>query len=177
MEGFLLYLYTMKLLSVIKNILEQSVVGAPNNGVTRAGIMTQDQASKLPFVTPFSKENLEKEINKQGIKYPDIVMAQAKIESGHFTSAIFKENNNLFGMKEAQRRITTAEGTNRNHAYYNHWRESVYDYAFYQCRYLGDIRNEAEYFQYLSASYAEDPNYIEVLKDVIKREKLKELFE
>ena len=62
MEGFLLYLYTMKLLSVIKNILEQSVVGAPNNGVTRAGIMTQDQASKLPFVTPFSKENLEKEI-------------------------------------------------------------------------------------------------------------------
>jgi len=125
----------------------------------------------------FSKEKLVQMLKDLNVKQPHIVIAQSMTETGHWKSGIFLENNNLFGMKEAQRRITTAEGTNRNHAYYNHWRESVYDYAFYQCRYLGDIRNEAEYFQYLSASYAEDPNYIEVLKDVIKREKLKELFE
>ena len=124
----------------------------------------------------FSKDNLVQMLKDLNVKQPHIVLAQSIAETGHWKSSIFLENHNLFGMKEASRRITTAGGTNRNHAYYNHWRESVYDYAFYQCRYLSSIRNEAEYFQYLSASYAEDPNYIQVLKSIIKREKLKELF-
>jgi hypothetical protein len=158
MEGFLLYLYTMKLLSVIKNILEQSVVGAPNNGVTRAGIMTQDQASKLPFVTPFSKENLEKEINKQGIKYPDIVMAQAKIESGHFTSAIFKENNNLFGMKLPAQRKTTAIGKNRGHAKYETWQDSVKDYKIWQDTLGWSSLSKETYIQKLSDKYCMPPD-------------------
>ena len=79
-------------------------------------------------------------------------------------------------MKEAKQRVTTAEGTQNNHAYYNHWRESVYDYAFYQSRYLGGIRTEAEYFDYLGASYAENTQYIKVLKETIERYNLKELF-
>jgi hypothetical protein len=148
----------MKLLSVIKNILEQSVVGAPNNGVTRAGIMTQDQASKLPFVTPFSKENLEKEINKQGIKYPDIVMAQAKIESGHFTSAIFKENNNLFGMKLPAQRKTTAIGKNRGHAKYETWQDSVKDYKIWQDTLGWSSLSKETYIQKLSDKYCMPPD-------------------
>jgi hypothetical protein len=148
----------MKLLSVIKNILEQSVVGAPNNGVTRAGIMTQDQASKLPFVTPFSKENLEKEINKQGIKYPDIVMAQAKIESGHFTSAIFKENNNLFGMKLPAQRKTTAIGKNRGHAKYETWQDSVKDYKIWQDTLGWSTLPKEMYIQKLSDKYCMPPD-------------------
>lgn len=124
----------------------------------------------------FTKEKLVQMLKDLNVKQPHIVMAQSMTETGHWKSSIFLENHNLFGMKEASRRITTAEGTNRNHAYYNHWRESVYDYAFYQCRYLSSIRSESEYFQYLGASYAEDPDYLEVLKGVIKREKLKELF-
>jgi flagellum-specific peptidoglycan hydrolase FlgJ len=110
------------------------------------------------------------------VKFPYIVMAQSIQETGHWKSGIFLENHNLFGMKEAQRRITTAEGTNRNHAYYNHWRESVYDYAFYQCRYLNGIHTESDYFTYLGASYAEDSSYVERLKKVIEKEGLKELF-
>mgnify|MGYP000020223191 FL=1 len=125
----------------------------------------------------FEKEKLVQMLKDLNVKFPYIVMAQSIQETGHWKSGIFLENHNLFGMKEAQRRITTAEGTNRNHAYYNHWRESVYDYAFYQCRYLGDIKNESEYFQYLSASYAEDSGYVNRLKNVIGKENLKELFE
>jgi hypothetical protein len=124
----------------------------------------------------FSKEKLVQMLKDLNVKQPHIVMAQSMTETGHWKSSIFLENNNLFGMKESSRRITTAEGTNRNHAYYNHWRESVYDYAFYQCRYVSSVRNEAEYFQYLGASYAEDPNYVKTLKEMIRKYKVKELF-
>lgn len=125
----------------------------------------------------FEKDKLAQMLKDLNVKFPYIVMAQSIQETGHWKSSIFLENHNLFGMKEAQRRITTAEGTNRNHAYYNHWRESVYDYAFYQCRYLSSIKSEAEYFEYLSASYAEDSGYVDAIKKVIQREKLKDLFD
>jgi len=124
----------------------------------------------------FTEDKLIEMLKDLNVKFPYIVMAQAKTESGHFRSGIFLENHNLFGMKEAQRRITTAEGTNRNHAYYNHWRESVYDYAFYQCRYLSGIRSESEYFSYLGASYAEDTEYVSKLKRMVEKEELKSKF-
>jgi hypothetical protein len=52
----------------------------------------------------------------------------------------------------------------------------VYDYAFYQCRYLSKINSEEEYFEYLGASYAEAPNYVSALKSTIEKENLKALF-
>jgi hypothetical protein len=79
-------------------------------------------------------------------------------------------------MREAKQRITTAQGTENNHAYYASWGESVYDYAFYQCRYLSGINTEEQYFQYLSQSYAENPNYVSILKDMIIKENLKAKF-
>ena len=124
----------------------------------------------------FSEEKLISLINELNIKFPHIVLAQAKVESGNYTSKIFRENHNLFGMKEARVRIHTAQGTQFNHAYYNIWRESVYDYAFYQCRYLSNINTEDEYLSYLGQSYAEATNYVSILKTMIKREKLKEKF-
>ena len=128
-------------------------------------------------VDSFSVESFTRMLKDLNVQYPHIVMAQSIVETGHWKSHIFLENHNLFGMKQAKRRITTAEGTSRNHAYYNHWRESVYDYAFYQCRYLSKINSEEEYFEYLGASYAEAPNYVNVLKSTIHNEGLKELFD
>ena len=125
----------------------------------------------------FSKDKFVKMLKDLNVKFPHIVMAQSMIETGHFKSSIFLENHNLFGMKEAKQRITTAGGTARNHAFYNHWRESVYDYAFYQSSYLKKVRSEAEYFQYLGASYAEAPNYVQSVRDMIEREGLRKLFE
>jgi flagellum-specific peptidoglycan hydrolase FlgJ len=109
-----------------------------------------------------------------GVKFPHIVLAQSKLETSNFRSAIFRENHNLFGMKEARSRISTAKGTNRNHAYYDTWESSVYDYAFYQCRYLSAIGTEAQYYSYLSGSYAEDPHYVAKVRKLA--EKLKEKF-
>ena len=124
----------------------------------------------------FTKDKLVNEIKRLNIKFPHIVMAQSIIETRKWTSPIFKENHNLFGMKEASVRITTSSGTERGHAYYEDWYQSIYDYAFYQSRYLGGIKSESEYLNYLSASYAEDKNYVAKIKMVIEKEKLNNVF-
>ena len=104
-------------------------------------------------------------------------MAQSIVETGNWKSSIFKENHNLFGMKQASVRINTASGTQNNHAYYETWMESIYDYAFYQCRYLSNLQSEEAYYAYLQNSYAEDPNYVKILKSIVQREQLKALFQ
>lgn len=125
----------------------------------------------------FTEDKLIDLMKQLNIKFPHIVLAQSKIETGHYSSRIFRENHNLFGMREARTRIKTAKGTQYSHAYYENWRESVYDYAFYQCRYLGRITDEEEYLTYLSQSYAEDPNYISKIRELIKDEDLRSKFE
>ena len=124
----------------------------------------------------FSEEKLVSKLKELNFKFPHIVLAQAKLETGNFTSKMFNENNNLFGMKEARSRINTADGTQYGHAYYDNWLESVYDYAFYSSTYLHKVKNERDYYTYLSQSYAEDPNYIVQLKSIIERENLKSKF-
>ena len=118
----------------------------------------------------FSKEKLKEYILELNIKFPHIVYAQAILESGNFKSNIFLENNNLFGMKVSKLRPTTNKGEDKNHAFYNNWKESVQDYAFYQAAYLNKIKTEDEYFQYLKINYAENPFYVEILKKLIKNE-------
>ena len=124
----------------------------------------------------FTQEKFIEELKRLNVKFPHIVMAQSIIETGHWKSKIFKENHNLFGMKQANVRINTASGTQNNHAYYETWMESVYDYAFYQCRYLGNINSEAEYYAYLGSNYAEASDYVQVVKATVEKNKLKELF-
>jgi len=126
---------------------------------------------------PFSEESLITLLKELNVKFPHIVLAQSIVETGHWTSNIFKENHNLFGMKQARVRVNTARGTQYNHAYYDSWRESVYDYAFYQCRYLASIKTEEQYFQYLADSYAEAGDYINTLKQVIETDSLIKKFE
>ena len=126
---------------------------------------------------PFSEENLIKLIKDCNIKYPHIVLAQAKLESGNFKSKLFKNNNNMFGMKKARQRITSSQGERNNYAYYRDWIDCVYDYAMYQSAVMCGISNEEEYFLKLSERYAEDSSYVIRVKSLIKQEKLKSIFE
>ena len=130
----------------------------------------------IESIDPFTDEKFVEMIILLGIKFPHIPYAQSKLETGGWKSPIFVENHNLFGMKQATRRVSTAKGSNKGHAYYDTWRESVYDYAFYQCRYLGNIKTESEYFQYLSASYAEDTTYVGKLIRIIENEGVRDKF-
>ena len=124
----------------------------------------------------FSESKLIEKIDQLNFRYPHIILAQAKLESGHFKSTIFLENNNMFGMKEAKLRANLAKGTNRGHAYYDTWQDCILDYALYYSTYLSDIRTEGEYFEYLKQNYAEDPTYVQRLKQIIKKQDLKSKF-
>ena len=115
----------------------------------------------------FSENNLKKLLEKLHVKNIDIVIAQAKIETGNFKSKVFLENNNLFGMRQARQRITTSTGTNLNHATYDNWQDSVIDYTIYQSTYLKSF-NRNEYLDYLQANYAENPNYVKLIKQMVK---------
>jgi uncharacterized FlgJ-related protein len=118
----------------------------------------------------FSVDKLKDYISELNIKFPHIVLAQSQIESGHYKSRIFKENNNIFGMKQARQRPTVSKGTENNHAYYENWKQSVQDYAMYQAKYLSRLRTENEYLSYLGQSYAEDPNYVSKIRHIINKQ-------
>lgn len=124
----------------------------------------------------FSEAKLISKIKELNFRFPHIILAQSYQETGRFKSPIFKENHNLFGMKEAVLRVNLAKGTNRGHAYYEDWQSSVVDYALYYATYLSDIKTEGEYFEYLRQNYAEDPGYVERLKALISKGNLKGKF-
>jgi len=130
----------------------------------------------VDYDNDFSEIKLVEKIKELNFKFPWIVLAQAQRETGHYKSPIFFENHNLFGMKEAKLRINLALGTQRGHAYYNDWIESVYDYAFYSSTYYSKCKTEEQYYQLLGYSYAESETYVQDLKNMVARGKLKELF-
>lgn len=124
----------------------------------------------------FTEKKLINAIKELNFQFPYIVYAQAILESNRFTSKLFKENNNLFGMKLPTQRINIAAGSNNEYAYYNKWNDSILDYAFYCATYLSSLKTEEDYYNYLSQSYAEDEQYTEKLKSLIEKENLIEKF-
>jgi len=104
------------------------------------------------------KDDVLNYIYEMRIDYPYIVYAQALKESANFTSDIFKENHNLFGMKIPERRSTVVIGINRGHAVYLNWKMSIIDYALFQEAYMRNL-SEDEYFAKLGKIYAQDKNY------------------
>lgn len=110
----------------------------------------------------FSEISLKRLIYILQIDHPEIVFIQAQIESGHFSSRIFKEGNNLFGMKLPERRPTVAIGKHRGHAMYKSWQASVVDYKIMQDRYAKH-KTRQQYLVYLK-KYAEDPAYVNKIK-------------
>ena len=100
--------------------------------------------------------NLYKEIIRNGILYPKIVLAQAILETGWFRSSVCQNKHNLFGLTNP-----------RTGKYYefNHWTESVQAYyTKVQYKYNG-----GNYLLWLEdIGYAEDSRYIICLCNVLK---------
>jgi hypothetical protein len=124
----------------------------------------------------FNQKALESKIKSLNFKFPYIILAQSMQETGNYKSTIFRENHNLFGMKQATIRTNLAKGTNRGHAYYDSWQDSLIDYALYSATYLSDIKTEGEYYGYLQQNYAEDPTYVQRLRALIQKRDLKSKF-
>ena len=97
-----------------------------------------------------TKEQVTAEIQRQGIHHPDIVLAQARLETGNFKSDRCRRDHNLFGIKHGKK-----------YARYRTWQESVADYkARISTRYKG-----GDYYAFLRRiGYAKDPKYTAKLK-------------
>lgn len=118
-------------------------------------------------VKEHTQEDIFKRIDELPFKYPDIVKAQVLLETGHLKSEVYKHNNNLFGMRLPKRRITTATGSNLNHATYNSIEDSIIDRLIYEVKYMSKL-SEHEYYSFLDRLYAEGDNYSNQLKTIIK---------
>ena len=151
-------------------------LGINTNSANKEYITDTENVLVVKTSHEFSEKKLIKMIKELNLPYPHITLAQAKLESGDYSSRIFKENHNLFGMKEARVRINLARGTQYSHAYYKNWEESVLDYAFWYASYARKCRTENEFFQLLDQQYAEASQYVSSLKHIIADQQLKEKF-
>lgn len=97
-----------------------------------------------------TREQVLREIQRQGIPHPHIVLAQARLETGNFTSRRCRVQHNLFGIKHRGK-----------YASYRRWQDSVADYKkSISRRYRG-----GDYYAFLRRiNYASDPRYIRKLK-------------
>jgi uncharacterized FlgJ-related protein len=123
----------------------------------------------------FTREALIEEIKCHDFKYPDLILAQAVLESGHFKSSVFKENNNLFGMRQPRKRFTLCKGSNLNHGVYDNWKISVEDRMIYDTLYLKDL-TRTQYLKFLDNVYCKSGYYSRTLENLIKKNDLKECF-
>lgn len=105
-----------------------------------------------------TEDNFYYVCNIYSIKYPEIVFAQARLESGNFSSDIYLNNNNCLGIYNS---------LNNEYKSYNHWTECLLDYKqSVQNKYFN---NHHYYYQFLKElPYAKDTNYINKLKTITK---------
>lgn len=119
-------------------------------------------------------ELLYEQITEKNIKFPEVVFAQAVLESGHFKAQIFKTKNNLFGMRVPKKRETTAINKGKKgYAKYHSWNSSIDDYLLWQ-EFTLKNKNQLTKTQYLSLLgkiYAKDKKYISSLKRVMGEHK------
>lgn len=124
-------------------------------------------------VTEFNPKNLLVALREAGIAFPELVWAQSKVESGNWKSGLFKNNNNLFGMRKAKVRKTTAIGSRKGYAKYISWIECVKDYKLWQeMHHITEKTTKREYLKLLNKVYCSIPGYSkEVLKNLNKIKK------
>ena len=93
-------------------------------------------------------DNLYKALDKEGVKFPKIVAAQALLETGHFGSKVCLELNNLFGLRRP---------SDGSYYAFNNWEESVVQYKY----------TDGDYYRFLKQiGYAEDKHYVEKVKRI-----------
>jgi len=100
----------------------------------------------------FSEAKLIEFMEVIEMKHPKIVLNQAKLETGNFTSPRFIKYNALFGFQTSDTDVIK----------YKSWKESVIAYKAWQMKRL---KTNEDYHRFLiRVKYAADSNYIKKLK-------------
>lgn len=111
------------------------------------------------FFQQSAEEGLKEALIFYDIHHPEIVYAQAILETGNFKSVLCNEHNNLFGLYNS---------TNNRFHKFDHWTMSVIKYKeWIQKRY----KPPEDYYHFLQRiGYAEDPYYVNKLRRIVKYE-------
>lgn len=109
------------------------------------------------FFSKSPQEGLMEALEYYGVKHPQIIYAQAVLETGHFKSDLCLNDNNLFGLYNSKK--------HRYHTF-DHWKDCIIAYKeMIQYKY----KDGDDYLDFLKEiGYAEDSGYICKLKELIK---------
>ena len=108
------------------------------------------------FFNKLPQEGLMEALEYYEIKHPQIVYAQAILETGHFKSNVCLNYNNLFGLYDSK---------NKDYYKFNHWAESIVAYKEWIQKKYQPPNN---YYVFLEEiNYASDKEYISILKSIV----------
>ena len=125
------------------------------------GVLHIDDKEKQPdFFSKSPQEGLMEALEYYGVKHPQIVYAQAVLETGHFKSKVCLNYNNLFGLYNSKE---------KRYCKFKHWTESVVAYKEWIQKKYQPPNN---YYAFLEEiNYAEEKSYTRLLKEIVKNRK------
>ena len=133
-------------------------------GLVVSSSTTITQLNPNYVVVPIDRLELNKEnfflvCQIYDIKFPEIVYAQARLESGNFKSKLFQTKNNFLGLYNSKI---------KDFYEFDHWTDCLLGYKdLLQFKYEGDENVQNYYYKFLKElPYAEDPNYISKVKRI-----------
>lgn len=170
---FLIFLVVALASFFIASLIGRNRINQENKVLKEQLIKDEEQLS-LEYSIGYWFINNPKEINDTVLYqflldnnawYPDILLKQAKIESANYTSNVYKNTNNLYGMRKVGKRQTTQlNNVYNSYGCYNNWCLSVLDRMLWDIFvFKGEKPSEEEYLKAIGI-YAEDKNYINKLK-------------
>ena len=116
---------------------------------------------KPTFLKKSPEKGLKEALRYYGVKHPDIVYAQAVLETSYFKSSLCNNSNNLFGLYNSKK---------KKYYTFNHWKDCIVAYKeMVQYKYKGDTNKPPnDYYKFLSdIGYAKYPHYIKKLKRIV----------
>lgn len=107
-----------------------------------------------------SPDSVYAEIVRNGLQHPEIVLAQAILETGWFKcNGCSLNSNNLFGLYDSRC---------KEYFYYENWKESIKGYKR-GIQYKYDPSKHKDYYHFLKdVGYASDPYYIDKVKKIVE---------
>lgn len=107
------------------------------------------------YATELSDSILYLALVHYNVKYPKIVLAQAKLESGNYTSYHCRQRNNFLGLYNSKR---------GEYFKFNHWTDCIQGYKD-MIEYK--LKDGEDYYNFLvRIRYASSPDYINKVKQI-----------
>ena len=132
-------------------------------GLAVSSSTTITQLNPNYVVVPIDRLELNKEnfflvCKIYDIKFPEIVYAQARLESGNFKSKLFQTKNNFLGLYNSKI---------KDFYEFEHWTDCLLGYRdLLQFKYNGDEHYETYYTFLKELPYAMDPEYIQKVRKI-----------